>query len=192
MSNNQRSLYITALRRNASDGTANFISSASIPLLGKEFGTSASFISLSSAKVDRSPAHLRKTSAPSSKLSDQTVLLVCGERESRDSHACLVTHLPDNPVVHAHANLTPNFSTKLDRFSDEPIATGRITSSTMRKAVLAICTGRSISLDCLIATLVDRDSPPLRHQRRGPLSQERKLRLAFRKAPRDGRQADSA
>ena len=106
----------------------------------------------------------------------------------RDANGRLLADQLDAPVIDSLEKLAPAFREALDKLAVAPRTKGKLPVATMKKVVLAVCSGHYVTLSCL-AQLVNRDPDAFRQQYLKPLAKDGKLRLAFPTAPTHAKQA---
>ncbi len=195
-------------RHNAGRGSVYSLPDAGIPRPEEVFGQSAEHVTeksmrprTSSAHLKGSSAHLKPSSAhlegssahlkPSSahlKTSMENVRAGEIEAERRDAAGCLVSDRLDAPIIDSLKALAPTLRAKLYRDAAEPRAHRKVGAEILRKAILEVCTGRYITLNCL-AELLKRDPDALRQHHLKNMTKSGLLRLAFPTVPTHFRQA---
>jgi predicted HTH transcriptional regulator len=108
--------------------------------------------------------------------------------EARDSDGCLLSDQLDLPVVDDLSRLSPRLRANFEMAAVEPRSKGKVDREVLIVVVLALCSGRFITLQCL-AELVNRKPDTLRDQYLSKLVRDRRLSLAFPTTPTHQRQA---
>ncbi len=109
-------------------------------------------------------------------------------RPVRDEAGQLVSEKLDAPVIDTLEALRPPLLIEFEKISAVAKARRRLPQEEMQEILLALCSGRYITLSCL-ASLVDRSPDVLRKNYLKPMTSQGLLRLAFPTAPNHNRQA---
>lgn len=155
-------------------GAVYCLPGADLPTPDEVFGGRSEQLVLSSEHLAASSAHLLDVGDDLS--------------EQRDLNGCLLSAQLDAPVIDSLDRLSEEFRAGLEQAAAAPRTSGKTTPEAMRKAILVLCSGRYVALNCL-AELVERNPDALRQQHLKPLTKTGKLQLAFPTAPTHAKQA---
>ena len=125
---------------------------------------------------------------PSSPNLASSSLNLDSESITRDVHGRLISDHFSLPFVDSPKNLSREFLAMLEQKAAAPRELKKIPKPRMIEALLTLCEGHYIRLDCL-AELVNRQASTLQGQYLTQLCREHQLRMAFPDKPNDPRHA---
>jgi predicted HTH transcriptional regulator len=128
------------------------------------------------------PSRISAASSPNLAVSSPNL------SEKRDADGCLLSPQLQLPVMDDLAMLSATFRKRMQDLAAEPRSKKKVDREILVRTVLAVCSGRFVTLRCL-AELMQRKPDTMRDQYLARLVKERKLTLAFPTTPTHERQA---
>ena len=167
---------------NPGRGAVYCLPGAGIPTPEEVFGDSSTHLDDSSTHLVPGSTHLGDSSAHLGTPS------IFDAEKKRDIYGRLLSDQLDAPVIDSLDLLAPAFRLELEKLAAEPRAKGKVPGNIMKTAVLRLCRGHYITLNCL-SLLVKRDIKAFRQSCLKTLVRSGDLRLAFPTTPTHAKQA---